>query len=194
MARVFAMETTHDLEGAITLSSRLCVRDPNDREPLRTLARCVGRKVVDIVKPRFDAPSGRRRIVNLLPFYNEFTMLRMRLAEMADWVDEFVIVEATKTFTGLDKPLNFLDRKAEFAAFEDKISHVAVDHIPPYIDTAWSRGLLPAGHGGSRGSPAVTGADDLVLLTDADEIIDRRAIEAFRASSPASRCRCSGIS
>ena len=177
MARAFVMETAHDLDAAIPLLARRCEQDTEDRESLRTLARCVGRKVLDIVQPRFTG-SGQRRIVNLLPFYNEFTMLQMRLHEMADWVDEFVIVEATKTFTGLDKPLNFEARKAEFAAFGDKITHVVVDDYPACIDSAWSRDCFQRDMA-VRGISGRYGPNDLVLLTDADEIIRRRAIEGF---------------
>ena len=176
MARAFAMEASGDLDGAIPVLAALS-RHHADRPPRRALARCVGLKVLDIVKPRFDAPS-RRRIVNLVPFYNEFTMLQMRLHEMADWVDEFVIVEAAQTFTGLDKPLSFQARKAEFAPFADKIIHVVVDHFPPYINTAWSRDYFQR----DMAVQAIAGrygANDLILLTDADEIVDRRAIEGF---------------
>lgn len=177
LARAFAMEAAGDLEGAIAVLAGMAERNHKDREPRRALARCVGSQVIEIVRPQLVA-SGRRRIVNLLPFYNEFTMLQMRLHEMAGWVDEFVIVEAAKTFTGLDKPLNFQARKAEFAAFGDKITHVVVDRFPPYIDTAWSRDYFQRDMA-VQGISGRFGPDDLVLLTDADEIIDRRAIDGF---------------
>ncbi len=178
MARAFAMEAADDLEGAIVLLKKLTEADHQDRGPRGPLARCVGLKVLDIVKPQLVATPGRRRIVNLLPFYNEFTMLQMRLHEMADWVDEFVIVEAAKTFTGLDKPLNFQARQAEFAAFGDRITHVVVDQFPPYIDTPWTRDYFQRDMA-VQGISGRFGPDDLVLLTDADEIVDRRAIEGF---------------
>ena len=48
------------------------------------------------------------KLVDCFTFYNELDLLEMRLEEMYDIVDNFVIVEATKTFVGKEKKLFFL--------------------------------------------------------------------------------------
>jgi hypothetical protein len=66
-------------------------------------------------------------IFDCFTFFNELDILEIRLNEMAPVVDRFVLVEASKTFQGADKPLYFNENKARFAPFLDKIEHVIVD-------------------------------------------------------------------
>ena len=47
------------------------------------------------------------KVIDAFAFYNEVDMLEYRLETLYDYVDKFVIVEATMTHSGLDKPLNF---------------------------------------------------------------------------------------
>ena len=140
------------------------------------LARSVGRMVIEKSRPRFRQEKGRK-IVDVFPVFDELLMLKLKLGEMYDWVDRFVIIEATKTFTGRPKPLYFSDAKESFSAYADKILHIVVD-FPDYVDTAWAREFyqrdcaLPI-------LSEICSNDDLILITDADEILDRKAIENF---------------
>jgi len=59
-------------------------------------------------------------------FFNEFELLEIRLNELNDVVDKFVLVEATKTHQGKDKPLYFNDNKAQYYGFLEKILHIVV--------------------------------------------------------------------
>ena len=45
------------------------------------------------------------KIVDVFPFFNELDLLEIRLNVLDPYVDLFIISEATKTFSGLDKPL-----------------------------------------------------------------------------------------
>jgi len=78
------------------------------------------------------------RIFDCFTFLNEFDLLEIRLHELAQVVDRFVIAESPVTFTGRPKPLHFLDNRARFAAFADKIIHIVVDD-QPVTDSAWER-------------------------------------------------------
>ena len=143
---------------------------------LRSLARTVGLYVVSQTKPRFEAGGGR--IFNVMPFFDELLMIRLRMEEMASWVDRFVIIESNVTFTGRPKPLNFQNAKEAFSPWSEKITHVVLDRIPPFIRSAWARDFYQR----DIAVAALAGQcrlDDLVLLTDADEIIDRRAVDGF---------------
>jgi len=69
-------------------------------------------------------------IIDAFSFYNELELLEIRLHELYDVVDEFVLVEATRTHTGKDKPLYYNLNKHKFANFSDKIVHVVVEDMP----------------------------------------------------------------
>ena len=58
-------------------------------------------------------------IVDCFPFFNELDLLEIRLNILKDVVDKFVLVEASKTQTKLDKPFYFEDHKDRFADFLD---------------------------------------------------------------------------
>ena len=161
--------------------SRLCAWSPPRRTPeadVLAMARIVGEQILAETPLRLKPHGGQRRIINLTPFNNERLMLRIKLREMAPWVDHFVIVEAAETFTGRPKPLYFSQWKDEFADLEPKITHVVIDAFPSCISAAWAREFY------QRDLPALAladlaGPEDLVLITDTDEVVRRAAIESF---------------
>ena len=61
------------------------------------------------------------KIVDAFTFYNELDMLEIRLAELYNVVDFFVLVEATETFQGSPKPLYFDQNRARFKKYAKKI-------------------------------------------------------------------------
>jgi hypothetical protein len=70
------------------------------------------------------------KIYDTFIFFNELDLLEIRLNILNDSVDYFVLVEATKTFTGAPKPLFYNENKDRFDKFNDKIIHVIVDTMP----------------------------------------------------------------
>ena len=73
---------------------------------------------------------SQRKIIDCFIFYNELDMLTYRLNILNDIVDYFVLVEATHTFIGKEKPLFYQDNKHLFEKFNHKIIHVIVDDFP----------------------------------------------------------------
>ena len=142
------------------------------------LARCIGQDMLRERPFRFGPPGPRRRVFDLFPYNGEDMMLSIKLNEMAGWVDRFVIVEARSTFTGQPKPAHFEAQRSMFAAFADKIVHVVVDAFPERLGSAWSREFFQR-DSAARGLDGLCAPDDLVLITDVDEIVDRRALEGF---------------
>lgn len=63
-------------------------------------------------------------------FYNELDLLEIRLNILYDYVDFFLIVESTKTFTGKNKPLFYRENQERFKKFEDKIFYFVVEDCP----------------------------------------------------------------
>ncbi len=111
-------------------------------------------------------------IFDCFTFYNELDLLKIRFHVHAEFVDQFVLVEATRTFQGTPKPLFYLENKEEFKDFDDRVIHVIVDNYPSGFRKrrrAWKyeynqrdsifNGLIDAN------------ADDKVIISDVDEII-----------------------
>ncbi|MCK4500559.1 hypothetical protein KAU11_08675 [Candidatus Babeliales bacterium] len=62
-------------------------------------------------------------------FYNELDLLDIRLHELYDTVDRFVLCESLMTHSGAPKNLVYADNKSKFEDFNDKIIHIVVDEL-----------------------------------------------------------------
>ena len=178
LQRALAAAELGDVEEAIARLGRMTIKLREDLEVRAALDFLVGRRVLEENPLNLRPPGGPRRIFNLMPFNDEIPLLKIHLAEMADWVDVFVIAESEVTFTGGPKPLHFEQHKAEFAEYADKIIHVIVPEHPEAYHSPWGRDFRQRDLAVTALS-GLAAPDDLVLLTDVDEIIDRRALEGF---------------
>ena len=70
-------------------------------------------------------------------------MLEVRLQELKDEVDFFVVVEAKKTFTNHPKALTFEAHKDRYAFVADKIIHVVLGKGVVQITTSHPSSLIP---------------------------------------------------
>lgn len=70
------------------------------------------------------------KIYDTFNFFNELDLLEIRLAILDPYVDYFVLVEATQTFSGTEKPLHYLANKERYSKWNHKIIHVIVDDAP----------------------------------------------------------------
>jgi beta-1,4-mannosyl-glycoprotein beta-1,4-N-acetylglucosaminyltransferase len=123
------------------------------------------------------------KIIDGFTFFNELDLLEIRLAELSGVVDQFILVEATKTFSGLAKPLHYSANKQRFARWADKINHIVVD-FPDFPDepaSAWRREYLQ--RDAIAQGFAGFGKADIALISDVDEIpkaeILERSLQAF---------------
>ena len=175
------------LEAAIEQLGGIATRHPHDMLSRTSLARCVSLDTVR--KTRFwPQPKRPRRIFDVFPFSTEDRMLKLKLAEMGDWVDKFVLVESRETFTGLPKKLLYRHLAPELEAWRDKIIQVTAPPPPAYVTSAWAREFYQRDAALAALGPLMDD-DDLVLITDADEIIDRRAVADFSDEAAALRMR-----
>ena len=113
------------------------------------------------------------KVYDTFAFFNEMDLLELRLRELNDVVDYFVLVEATRTFQKKEKPLYYELNKDRFKEWHHKIIHVVVDKYPTFWTkfrrvTTWhydnhqKEGVLK---GLKDAAP-----DDLIIFSDLDEI------------------------
>ena len=84
-----------------------------------------------------DGREPDPRIFDCFTFSNELDLLEFRLDLLSPVVDQFVIVEAPRTHSGLEKPLVFQENQRRFERHLDKITHVVVDDLPSPIPDRW---------------------------------------------------------
>lgn len=125
------------------------------------------------------------KVVDGFTFFNELDTLEIRLGELFDVVDEFILVEATKTFTGHEKPLYFADNKSRFAPFLSKIRHIIVEDMPETPQNAWSREYHQRDCI-ERGLKDLA-VKDLIVVSDVDEIPKPEAL--LRAKNDPRSCK-----
>lgn len=112
-------------------------------------------------------------IYDCFAFFNELDLLKIRLHELNEVVDKFVLVEANRTFQKKEKPLFFYENKHLFKEFESKIIHLVVDKYP----TFWNKFRVPTTWDyENRQREQILVAlkdckdDDAIIISDLDEI------------------------
>lgn len=116
-------------------------------------------------------------------FFNELDLLELRLRELWDVVDHFVVVEATRTFQKTPKPLYFEKNKAQFKKYESKIIHVVVDQYP----TFWTkfRPVTTWHYDNHQKEQILQGLksanpEDQIIVSDLDEIPFPETVQAWK--------------
>jgi len=117
------------------------------------------------------------KVFDLFPFFNELDLLDLRLAELDPVVTDYGVSELPRTFTDKPKTLHFWanrDRWLEGRVFHHHL-HQAIPSGPhPTVDW-FQRRTLGQYLGGAE-------ADDVVLLSDVDEIPNRERIREYIAA------------
>jgi beta-1,4-mannosyl-glycoprotein beta-1,4-N-acetylglucosaminyltransferase len=151
-----------------------------NREALRSeLAACQSAVTRNSLVFRTVPQCGPRQIFDLFPYNGEIELLRIKLHEMSPWVDRFVIVEAATTFSGHPKPLYFASHSAQIEPFLSKISYVPIENFPEHVTSAWAREFYQRDQA-IAALDGCCGPNDLLLLTDVDEVLERRAVVSYR--------------
>lgn len=114
-------------------------------------------------------------VYDCFPFFNELDLLEIRLNVLKDVVDKFVLVEAGATHTGRTKPFYFEENRERFADFADRIVYVKIDKFPEICQTSWARENWQRNRI-DEGLKGRAKDDDLILISDLDEIPNPRAV------------------
>ncbi|KAG0362919.1 hypothetical protein BGX24_005035 [Mortierella sp. AD032] len=118
------------------------------------------------------------RVFDAVIFSYELDMLEVRMRELYDVVDHFLVLESSRTFTGIPKDAVFQQHRERFKFAESKIIHKVVP----------LRELLPGeepwvNEGGMRDEMTTLlwnsgiKKDDYVIFSDVDEMPSRDTIE-----------------
>ena len=136
-------------------------------------------------------------------FFNELELLEMRLNILNDVVDYFVLTESPFTVSGNEKPLYYQENKDRFSKWNDKIIHYVTEEIPndfnhmlqktkyhvayndidPYgtkfidLPIRFQRALFNRNNSAFGIEKADASDEDLVITSDADEIINPYVLE-----------------
>lgn len=124
-----------------------------------------------------------RRVFDCFMFYNELELLEIRLNELDNAVDKFILVESTVTHAGKPKPLYFNENKERFSRFLHKIKHIIVDTIPMDDSESWPPGDTWVRENYQRNilKDYLTEAtdDDVIIISDIDEIPRASAVSSY---------------
>lgn len=109
------------------------------------------------------------KIFDCFTFYNEEEILKIRLEELNKFVDYFIIIEASETFTGKKKDIFFSNPPKWIEKWEDKIMVNIID-FPELCQTAWDREYFQRNEITSYLQNLNVDDDDLIIISDVDEI------------------------
>jgi beta-1,4-mannosyl-glycoprotein beta-1,4-N-acetylglucosaminyltransferase len=126
-------------------------------------------------------------IYDCFPFFNELDLLEIRVQELSDVVDRFVIVESRRTHQNMPKPLYFLQNRERFSAFSDKIIHLISKNLPPWplFAARHLRRPTPRDREAQQRNWIARGLlhcdpHDTILISDVDEIPSPKRIVEFK--------------
>ncbi len=106
------------------------------------------------------------KIYDCFTFYNELDLLEIRLHELSEKVDYFVIVEADKTFTGIQKEFLIEKNINRYKKFKNQIIYIKLNL--PKFNSAWEaeyfqRNAIIKGLKNCKD-------EDIIMISDVDEI------------------------
>lgn len=140
--------------------------------PMETLCQLHGWKM----KPKQEL--AKNKVYDAIIFSVELDLLEIRIKELWNVVDTFVILESNATFTGVTKNLTFNQHKKRFQFAASKIHHVIIDQH-----------ALPAGEGPFYNEGKMREAmdqalvdagaktNDLIIMSDVDELPRAQTVE-----------------
>jgi len=123
------------------------------------------------------------KIFDCIQFFNEIEVVELRMMELGDVVDYFVVVEANKTHTGKPKEFVLEQHLDLYKPWLDRLIYVKVTDLPDYsLDNIWvaenfQRNCI------MRGLDGLANPGDKIIVSDADEIPNINTVLAYSAET-----------
>ena len=113
------------------------------------------------------------KIFDCFPFFNELSLLDMRLNYLNKVVNKFVIIEGTHSHQGKLKKLYYDENKSLFKKYEYKIIHIIQDSYPKHFGDTHSAFIYDyhTRNGISKGLWKCFDSD-VIMISDVDEFPD----------------------
>ena len=115
------------------------------------------------------------KIYDCFCYFNEDMLLELRLETLWNYVDYFVISEATYTHAGKERETHFDMQR--FAKYQSKIRYLKLDQRPPGPNDFWKNENFIRNHLAQGLYDAQ--AEDWVIISDLDEIPNPRVIQEY---------------
>lgn len=136
------------------------------------------------MKP-YPKRDEKRKVFDLFMINTELDWMEIRMGELAEQVDYFVVLEAETDFTNRPKPLLVKENLAHFVRFQDKIIHHILNVTTnPYKDP-WDREHFTRNAMMEQVFPILKGDQivnegDVIIVSDVDEIPRADVVKALR--------------
>jgi beta-1,4-mannosyl-glycoprotein beta-1,4-N-acetylglucosaminyltransferase len=126
-----------------------------------------------------------RKIYDLFIINTELDWLEIRLEELWDYVDYFIITESAITFTNVPKPLVVRENWDLFKKYHSKMVLFTVDFTGANVTTPWEREYFQRNAMYDQVFPTFKGPQipqegDVIIISDVDEIPTREAVKTLR--------------
>lgn len=128
-----------------------------------------------------------RSLIDAFPFFNELDLLEVRMNELKDVVDKFVILEAGETYGGSLKPYHLSAAWDRFAPFHHKMIYIRLMRLEPKCEdrtTGRRRERMQRDAMMPHIQRACSSREDVVSFGDLDEIPRASALCALKATLP----------
>lgn len=153
--------------------------------------------LTETVREKASVKFIKPKVYDCFVFNDEFNILDLRLELLNDKVDKFIIVESKQTHSGKFKPAFFDLNKHLYERYSDKISHIVIEKFPEKIlyqpseidvpkdlHIHWFRENFQRNEILRSLHRFNLNPDDMILISDLDEIPDPQKLDMFLNSIP----------
>lgn len=121
------------------------------------------------------------KVIDCFSFWKEFSALEIRLEELYDVVDFFVIIESGYTHTGQKKPFHLTENLNAFTKFKNKLI-VINDNYYNSSHSPIERGNYQRSLIDNELVKLKLEKEDLIIISDSDEILRKSVVEDLKES------------
>ncbi len=126
------------------------------------------------------------KIIDCFSYFDEDLILKIRLDTLYDYVDKFVICEATLDHAGNKKKLNF--KIENFKKYKNKIEYIVIDDLPKIVKKFKKNWHTAHARDQFQRNSLVRGIqdcdpNDLIMISDLDEIPNPLKISEFKENN-----------
>ena len=129
------------------------------------------------------------QVYDSFSFFNELDMLELRLTELDDVVDYFILIESNLTHSKHPKPWIYEANQARFEKYWPKMIYVQIDGeylLEQTGESHWDRETFQRDHAMQALQAVDAQPHDLLIISDLDEIPRREVVRRVKACREAS--------